>query len=61
MNAYVVTIGMNVAHQFLIDDPSILHGVVMHHRLDEEFCGFLPLPHFLAGKDVIACMLLHND
>jgi hypothetical protein len=37
-----------------------LHGVVVH-RLDEAFCGFLPLRHFLASEDEIAGMLLKND
>jgi hypothetical protein len=60
MVADVVSIGANVAHPFLINDPSISHGVVVH-RCNKEFCGFLPSPHFLARKDEIACMLLHND
>jgi hypothetical protein len=45
MNADVVSIGANVAHPFLIDDPSISHGVVVH-RCNKEFYGFLPLPIF---------------
>jgi hypothetical protein len=60
MNADVVSIGANVAHPFPIEEPSISHGVVMH-GCNKEFCGFLPLPHFLAGKDEIACMFLHNN
>jgi hypothetical protein len=59
MNADVVSIGANVAHPFLIDDPSISHGVVVH-RCNKEFCGYSPLSHFLARKDEIACILLHN-
>jgi hypothetical protein len=60
MNPNAVIISANVVHPFLIDKPSISHGINVHH-LDEEFCSFLPSPHFLAIKDEIACMLLHND
>jgi hypothetical protein len=60
MNRIVVTEGVNEVYPFLIDDPSISHGVIVH-CLDEEFCSFLPLPHFLARKDEIACMLFPND
>jgi hypothetical protein len=45
MNANVVSIGANVAHPFLIDTPSISHGVGVH-RCNKEFYGFLPLPQF---------------
>jgi hypothetical protein len=60
MSVDVITNGAISAQPFLIDDPSIWHGVVMHCLDYEQFCGFLPLPHFLAEKEEIACMLLHN-
>jgi hypothetical protein len=60
MNPSVVNMGLNAAHSFLIDIPSILHDVIVH-RLDEEFCGFLPFPHFLAREYEIAGMIFHND
>jgi hypothetical protein len=56
MNADVVSTGANVAHPFLIGDPSILNGVVVH-RCNKEFCGYLPLPRFLARKYEIACII----
>jgi hypothetical protein len=36
MDANVVSIGVNVAHPFLMDDPSIPHGVILH-RCNKEF------------------------
>jgi hypothetical protein len=39
MDSDVDSIGANVAHPFLIDDPSISHGVVVH-CCNKEFCGF---------------------
>jgi hypothetical protein len=61
MNTDAVSIGSNVAHPFLIDNPLISHGVAVH-RCNKEFYGFLPLsPHFLARQDEIACILSHND
>jgi hypothetical protein len=40
-----VTIRTNVAHPFLVNDPSILHGFLVR-RVVEQLCGFQSFRHF---------------
>lgn len=40
-----VTIRTNAVHPCLVNGPSILHGVLLHH-VNEQLCGFQPLHHF---------------